>query len=268
MATPAPAQPLKRAQAPALRWPITICILALLPCLVSTCGLLRRPRTAPVIAYHEAAGIHYIEVVPVGPELDEALPMVVLIHGLGDTPRAAWIGPDAAPARYLLPQAPSAFGAGYSWFPYRINEQNPELDQHVSAAADQLAQFIRIAQLRHLTAGLPIVAGFSQGGILSMALALAHPEQIALAQPVAGYLPESLWPTTPNPKHNPPIRASHGTDDRIIAIAPTIAMVETLRRRGFDITLQRFVGVGHTQSPQMKDMMNQVIGEAIRQVMR
>ena len=235
--------------------------------LLTGCGLFREPRTEPVIAQHELAGLKYLEVVPVGPDIEEPIPLVVLIHGMGDMPRADWIEADAQPARYLMPQAPTPYGTGYSWFPYHINEQNPDLDGHVLAAAEQLAAFVRAAEQRHLTAGRPIVAGFSQGGILSMALALRHPERVAMAQPVAGYLPESLWPTAPNPKHNPPIRASHGEEDRIIAIAPTAAMVETLHRRGFDITLERFPGIGHTQSPQMQDMMERIIGEGIRRVM-
>ena len=47
--------------------------------------------------------------------------------------------------------------------------------------------------------GKVVVTGFSQGGMLSYALALHHPELIEYALPISGMLPEVLWPTTPPP---------------------------------------------------------------------
>lgn len=223
------------------------------------CKLFREPRTEALVATHEAAGLKYLEVVPVGPDIDEPLPLVVLVHGLGDRPRASWIGSDSPPARYILPQAPTPHGTGFCWFPYRVNEQNPELDRYVEIAADKLARFIKVVSARHLTSEKPIIAGFSQGGILSLAVALNYPELVSSAQPVAGYLPPALWPEAPDPKANPPIRASHGAEDQIIAVEPTLAMVDILKKRGFDIRLRLFPGEGHHQSPEMKAMMERVI---------
>lgn len=226
------------------------------------------PRTRPLISKHTAAGLNYVQVIPISADETSALPMVVLIHGLGDRPRPGWVSHDAPPARYILPRAPLAHGSrpghGYSWFPYRIGDANPDLDGHIAATTGQLAEFLREVTARHATVGAAIVSGFSQGGILTYALALEHPELVSCAHPIAGVLPESLWPKSPiKGPSKPPIRAAHGEADPIIPVAPTLAMASALRKRGFDLQVQTFAAVGHRVSPGMEDMANRFVQKAI-----
>ena len=232
------------------------------------CRAPKPPRTKPLIAAREAAGLHYVEVVPVGPDLDEPMPMVVFIHGLGDRPRASWIEPNAQPARYILPQAPRPHGDGYSWFPYRVGEQDPELEIHIEAAIEKLASMLKAVLTQHPTEGLPIVSGFSQGGILTFGLALRHPELVSAAHPIAGFLPKVLWPMHRKAAANPTIRAAHGTADRVIPFGPTQEMVSTLDRRGFDISLRAFPNVGHGRSSAMREMSDAFIKSAIAEVVQ
>src|SRR4051812_29496342 len=55
-----------------------------------------------------AAGFDYLEAVRGGARAAERLPMVVLIHGLGDAPRADWLDlvPQEVGARVIMPRAP------------------------------------------------------------------------------------------------------------------------------------------------------------------
>ena len=233
------------------------------------CHAPKPPRTEPLIEEHEAAGLHYLEVVPVGPDLDEPLPMVVFIHGLGDRPRPEWIEPSAPPARYILPRAPRPYGEGYSWFPYRVGEHDPELDIHIEAATEQLAQMLKVAVQRHPTEGLPVVSGFSQGGILTYGLALRHPELVSAAHPVSGFYPKALWPKHIRAKdENPPIRAAHGTADNIIPYKPTQTMVAVLKKRGFDIALRGFPEVGHQVSSGMREMSDAFIQNSVAEIVQ
>jgi phospholipase/carboxylesterase len=192
-----------------------------------------------------AAGLVYEERVFGGADADARLPLVVMIHGLGDTPSGiaqvfeGW----RARARVVLPQAPTVWGdSGYSWFDVRVSDGRvAALEAGILAAAEKLAAFLEAIVAARPTEGQPIVAGFSQGGILSFALALHHPSRLRLAVPIAGYLPgvpERLDAT-------PPIIAFHGTDDDLIPIAGTRTLVTTLRDRGVDVTLHELSGVAH-----------------------
>jgi phospholipase/carboxylesterase len=100
--------------------------------------------------------------------------------------------------------------------------------------------------------------------MLTFALALRHPELVAIAHPISGYLPRALWPRAPAAGARvAPIRAAHGTADDIVPFAPTHRMVRALSARGFDVTLRSFEGVAHTQSREMAAMMGEVIGRGI-----
>jgi phospholipase/carboxylesterase len=202
-----------------------------------------------------ARGLRYLELLRGGATPQQPLPMVVLIHGRGDRPRPEWLEAIRLelPARVVLPQAPTPAGDGFSWFPFRLGENEPSvLARGIDEACERLAGALVALRAARPTLGKPIVSGFSQGGMLSFALALRHPELIEQAIPVAGGLPEPMWPSSPVDRTRaPPIRALHGTADPVVPFAPTQRLVEHLRARGYDATLQSFPGVGHAIAPEM-----------------
>lgn len=220
---------------------------------------------APRVEHWQAIDdMEYLEVVPRGLGERTRLPMVVFLHGMGDLPRAEWIADDAPGARYILPRAPAPYGQGFSWFPYRVSDGNPDLPRQVEGALSELSALLRVLLRSKPTVGRIVLSGFSQGGILSFGVALRHPELVELAHPVAGFLPEPLWPLSPKPHVRPaPIRAAHGTADPIVPLAPTQRMVAVLARRGFDIELETFEGVGHAVSAPMRELTESLILQGI-----
>ena len=178
-----------------------------------------------------------------GAAATDRLPMVIAIHGLGDRPEsfAGLFRGYPGKLRVIIPRAPTPYGRGGTWF--RL-EKPPSAgmvaDMRVSA--DALAALITQAQTQHPTQGKPIVTGFSQGGMLSYAMAVLYPDAIRGAVPIAGLLPKALWP-----KAGPiaPIRALHGAaDDRVpysAAEALTIHLVDLKA----DAQLTPFQGVKH-----------------------
>jgi phospholipase/carboxylesterase len=204
--------------------------------------------------WREAAGLRVLEVTR-GPQRGK-LPTVVIIHGRGDTAHARWIDGFDEPARYYFPQAPLPFHDGYSWFQYSARSGVDQLAEDIEDAAKQLAKAIGVLTRAQPTQGKVIVAGFSQGAMLSYALALRHPDQIALAAPVAGLLPAALYEGLPEQGvRYPPIFAIHGDADSVVPFEYASQMTQTLRDKGMQIYLEAVPDLGHSLSGRMQRYM-------------
>lgn len=122
--------------------------------------------------------------------------LLVLAHGVGgNEDNLAGLG-TAAPAdtAVLRVRAPLTLAPGqYAWFPVRFTPEGPQPDLAAAEASRlRLADFVEAMQAR---LGVPpartVVAGFSQGGIMSASLGLTRPERVAGFGVLAGrILPE------------------------------------------------------------------------------
>jgi phospholipase/carboxylesterase len=201
-----------------------------------------------------AGEIHYLELVTAGADPEAPLPMIIAIHGLGDSPQGFRTLLEAfdRPARVILPRALDAHEEGWSWFPLRARDTDVEaLARGIGHAANQLAPAVAELTRTRPTIGKPIVTGFSQGGMLSFELAVHHGELFSAALPIGGWLPEPLWPlaTDANSGSAPKIIAFHGDADVAVRYEPTKAAVDRLRELGYRCELETYVGVGHMISP-------------------
>ncbi len=207
-----------------------------------------RRETAPAIA---GEPLEYIERILGGANADEPLPMILAIHGLGSRPEnfAGLFSDLDIRARLILPAGPDPYTAGSSWFPL---EPSNEMLTGIRRSETLLVDLLRSLRRSRPTIGKPIVTGFSQGGMLSFALAVFHPDEISAAIPVAGALSVNYPPA---PSHPPPIRALHGTDDRLIRFDWARQTVAGLREKGWNVELERFEGIGHAIPPAMRDAL-------------
>lgn len=214
----------------------------------------------------ELEGIRYLEIIFGEAEDHVPLPTIWILHGRGDVARVPgwpfWDLP--TPVRVFVPQAPTPLGEGFTWLPVRVAEgRTEELAAALEVMARRLAHLIEVFAEARPTLGRPIVAGFSQGGLLSFTLALRHPEQLARAFPSAGWIPPSLVPDLADPARFPPIRALHGTEDERIPIGPTRELVARLQAAGLDVELVEAPGVGHEMSPEMAAQLRAWLEEAV-----
>jgi phospholipase/carboxylesterase len=213
----------------------------------------------------EAAGIEYVVRHAAGAPAEAELPLVVAIHGFGDRPEsfAQVLGGYPRPARLVFPRGIDRHGGGFSWFP--IDPRAPDADgveEGVRAATQRLAAAIAALRDRYPTRGKPIVTGFSQGGMLSFAIAVAHPDLVALAVPVAGWLPPGLWPG-PAPEGAPPIVGLHGDADAILRLEPTREAVRALRNAGWPAELVEYPGVGHhVDAAMQRELFRRIVAAA------
>ena len=220
-----------------------------------------------------AAGLKYLEIVRGEASADEQLPMVIVIHGLGDRPHRDWLyAIDIDPklkARMILPQAPTPYGQGYAWFPFRFQDRNDEaLAAGISEAAARLVQMIDALQAQRPTRGRVVVTGFSQGGMLSFALALTEPQKIQFALPISGELPQQLWPST-RPKRGsvPRMIALHGAADTVVSFAADEKLTQHLRGLGYPLELVRYENVGHRITEEMSARVKRELSAAVSAVL-
>lgn len=174
-------------------------------------------------------------------------PRVVVLHGYGATPEGilGLMEGLESPARLLAPQAPSPALDGWSWFPLSREVGGPDgLGPGIAAAADNIAAWMVAEGVSPKDPA--VVTGFSQGGMLSFAIAARHPELVTLAVPLGGMLPPELAPEHPPPAPSPRIRAWHGADDRRVPAALAERTVRVMARAGWDAELRLVPDAGHT----------------------
>lgn len=146
--------------------------------------------------------------------------LLVLCHGVGghDThlaPLAAQVPADTA---VVLARAPLTLGPDqFAWFPVAFGPQGPRPDLVAAETSRQrLAQFVVEMQAMH---GVPadgtVLAGFSQGGIISASVALTRPELLAGFGVLAGRILPELEPQLARRDALGRIQAfiGHGRDD-------------------------------------------------------
>ena len=215
---------------------LLLLLLACLPAMAFADQPTPTPLKSPVLE-------HLVRVTG-GAASTDRLPMVIAVHGLGDRPESFARLFEGYPGkvRVIVPRAPTPYGRGGTWF--RLEKPpGPGMVADMRTSADALAQLIAVAQTRYPTQGKPIVTGFSQGGMLSYAMAVLHPKAIRGAVPIAGLLPKALWP-----KAGPvaPVRALHGTADNRVPYSAAEALTLHLVDLKIDAQLTPFLDVKHS----------------------
>lgn len=221
----------------------------------SSAAISARPGAAP-----SAAGIFYVERLTGDAESEQALPMLIAVHGLGDRPEsfARAVSGVPVPARLIVPRGLTEYGRGYSWFDVG-DLKSPD---GIRQAADRLAAAIDELVQRRPTMGRPVITGFSQGGALSFAIASLHPGKISASLPIGGWLPAELRPTEPTASA-PPVFAFHGAEDHRIPVQGARDAVTALEASGYAAVIREEPGLGHSISPTMRRAWHAQIAAAL-----
>lgn len=197
--------------------------------------------------------LKYFEVVTgsTPPAPGESLPLLIALHGLGDTPQLFFraFGTDMpGRVRMIFAQGPITHGEGYSWFD--IPEATNALvlgrfGEGVSQSGERVANLIDELVREHAPPSPPIVFGYSQGGILSFYLAARHADKISAAVPIAGLLPRSLSEIDGVPA---PTFAFHGALDARVPVEAARETVAAFRAAGGTAELREYSHLGHQVS--------------------
>jgi phospholipase/carboxylesterase len=189
---------------------------------------------------------------------------VIVLHGYGapgdDLVPLAETLAARAPARYVIPAAPLAMpdGVGRMWFPVGTAATADE----VSAARAHVEALIDAEIARGTPADHVIVGGFSQGGILSISLALAGRHRLGGIFVLSGRaLPHA--PSDAARLASLPIFESHGQNDARIPFAEGEAFAAEARAARADLTFVPFVGP-HTIPPEVAASLGQWLAARVR----
>jgi phospholipase/carboxylesterase len=213
----------------------------------------------------EIAGVRYLEHMTGGARPDERVPMIVALHPMGGDPAdfLQLLRRYRRRARLILPYG-HPNGGMYIWYDSVGDDVSAAL---VTREADRIAAALAALVAARPTIGKPLVTGFSQGGIMTFALALTHPEALAAAFPISGLLPPSLYPSAalssiPRPATLPQVAAFHGASDLAVPTRGARASIAELRRAGYTAELREYAGVEHDISDEEEDEILERIGRA------
>lgn len=198
-------------------------------------------------------------------DVDDTTPLVVVMHWMTGTATVMdfLFEEMPTPARLIFLQAeyPSGYPqGGYSWFPFEGDfyaKSEAEQAPFIQEEAGKIATFIDA--LRHQHRGKVIVTGMSQGGDLSLHLAVYYGQLIDVAIPCAGRLSAPMRPATVT-NTSPIIRMQQGADDEIVSLESAQAAHAWLGERGFDAELDVYAGLDHNMSEEMRARIQAIIG--------
>jgi len=131
--------------------------------------------------------------------IEPAMPptrLLALLHGVGgnETNLVPLGGEVTGDTLVVFPRAPLVIGAGqFAWFPVRFGADGPQIDfDEAMRSTRALQSFLRDLQARHgIPATRSVLAGFSQGGIMSANVGLTAPDVVSGVGVLSGrILPE------------------------------------------------------------------------------
>jgi phospholipase/carboxylesterase len=210
------------------------------------------PPAPPPTAPSPELALRFVTRVPSGADDTTRLPLVVALHGLGDTPEAfvELVSSMGLRLRVAAPAGLDRWGDGYAWFGLRTELLQAQWVAGMRRAAEVVTPEIARFATSHPTCGLPVVLGFSQGAMLSYAVLARPGAGVFAALPVAGLLPRELWPVARVVGGLlPSVTAFHGEADPRVSLADDRATLEAFRAVGFRADLRTYPGVGHAIPP-------------------
>lgn len=183
-------------------------------------------------------------------------PLLLLLHGYGSNEADLFGFASELPDEYYVvaAQAPNSLQYNsYAWYAINFDQGMNKFtdDAQAKSSRDLIAKFIE-----ELTDAYPIdkqqitLVGFSQGSILSYAVALSNPHLVQQVAALSGYIHQPIIENTSDKDYsNLRVFASHGTVDQVIPIQWARMVQPFLEDLNIAVTYREYP-VGHGVAPQ------------------
>lgn len=184
-------------------------------------------------------------------------PLLLLLHGYGSNEEDLFSFASELPEEYFVVSAqapyPLMYGS-YAWYAINFDaDENKFSDIHqAKQSRDLLVDFIDELIVKYTIDIEKItLIGFSQGAILSYAIALSYPEKISKIVAMSGYLNTEMAKENfeQNDFSNLKIFASHGTVDQVIPVEWAKKTGPALEKLEIEFVYKEYP-VGHGVAPQ------------------
>ena len=184
--------------------------------------------------------------------------LLVLLHGVGgNESNLATLGAAAGKdTLVVLPRGPIRLGPeAFGWFRVAFTGNGPQIvASEADASRRALIDFIGQLQQAHgVDPAHTVVAGFSQGGILSASVALTAPERVAAFAVLAGRILPEIEPWLTDAQHLAALRGyiAHGTHDDKLPVSWAQRASDWLDRLGVE-HLTKLYPAGHELAAAMR----------------
>jgi phospholipase/carboxylesterase len=139
-----------------------------------------------------------------------------------------------------------------------------QLNTQLLAARWAVQALLRDAQQRYAPDAIAL-AGFSQGAMLALDVALAADPPVARVAALSGTLLVDSLPALPAKKQGPlpAVLVTHGRDDRVLPFAAAEAIPPILSAQGYAVTFFPFEG-GHQIPPVVVSQLRAFLGASTR----
>ena len=175
---------------------------------------------------------------------------VIWLHGLGADghdfePIVPYLGLDDQGVRFVFPHAPRrpvTINMGLimrAWYDIRGLDVGSDPDvKAIRESVVQVAALVDRERERGIGSARIVLAGFSQGGVIALHVALRYPETLAGAVALSTYLPDDPLLETEKSDANEriPILQAHGLYDQVIPLALAEAARDRLQALGHPVT--------------------------------
>ena len=189
--------------------------------------------------------LHY-ELIPAVESRDgKTRPLMVMLHGLGDSIEGYRWMPEAKGLpwlNYLLVNAPDDYFDGYSWFDYPDNYK-----PGVQRSRKLLFELLDDLRAKGFPAEQITFGGFSQGCLMAIEIGLRYPHRLAGIVGISGWVcePEKLLKELSPVAMQQRLLATHGTLDPLIPFAMARGQIQQLKAAGLNVEWHEFAKV-HT----------------------
>jgi phospholipase/carboxylesterase len=182
----------------------------------------------------------------IAPKDGEKPPLLLLLHGVGSHERDLFGLASELDGRFFVvsARAPLPHGGGFGWYPVDFTPNGPVADEaKAQTSRDLLETFINeVVTAYEVDAERVYLAGFSQGAIMSLYLALHSPEKVAGVAAMSGRLIGATLAERADDARlaGLPILAVHGVYDRVLTIAEGRRIRDELSRLPVKLTYHEY----------------------------
>lgn len=184
-------------------------------------------------------------------------PLILLLHGYGSNEADLFSFASELPDDYYIIAARAPYDlmyGSYAWYAINFDADATKFSDLNQArqSRDLIARFIdEIVAKYPIDSSNVTLVGFSQGTILSYAVALSYPEKISRVVALSGYLNTEIAKEgfEKNDVSHLKIFASHGTVDQVIPVEWARKAPQYLKHLGIETEFKEYP-IGHGVSPQ------------------